>query len=140
MRHRSSVLRGGFSLGHVAVLPLLLSLSYVKCTSLFRHLADTQRSGDADHWTGRCAVAFRVDTGLSLIVRRLGEQAMETARQVALEASQRALARLALGFLAREVLLGGGIALGTGDRDHVERVVELAIPAAVEAVLRPLPR
>ena len=33
------------------------------------------------------------------------------------------------------VLLGRGVALGAGDRDDVQRVVELAVPAAVQPVL-----
>ena len=74
-----------------------------------------------------------------LISWRLGEQLMEAAREVTLQAPQRALAGLALGFLTREVLLGGGIMLGTGDRDHMQRVVELAVPAAVEPMGSALP-
>src|SRR5450755_1566595 len=59
--------------------------------------------------------------------------------EVALEAAQRSLVGLALGLFAREVLLGGGVVLGAGDRDRVQRPVELAIPAAIEAVLGSLP-
>ena len=65
---------------------------------------------------------------------------MEAASQVALEGPQRAFGSLAVGFLAREVVLGGGTALGTGDRDDVQSVVEVPVPAAVEPVLDALPR
>ena len=41
----------------------------------------------------------------------------------------------AFGLLASEVLLGRGVVLGAGDGDDVQRVVELAVPAAVEPVL-----
>ena len=60
---------------------------------------------------------------------------MKTAGEVPLERAQRALGRLALGLLAGEVLLGGGVALRAGDRDDVQRMVELPIPAAVEPVV-----
>jgi hypothetical protein len=62
------------------------------------------------------------------------------AGEVALEAAQRALGGFALGLFAREVLLGGGVALGSADRDDVQRVVELTVAAAVEPVLGALPR
>jgi hypothetical protein len=65
---------------------------------------------------------------------------VEAAGEVALEAAQRALAGLTLGLLAREVLLGGGVAVGAGDGDDVQRVVELAIAAGVEAMLGALAR
>ena len=67
------------------------------------------------------------------------EETVEAAREVALEAAQRSLLGLAFGFLAREILLGGGVTLRASDRDDVQRVVELAVPAAVEAVLGALP-
>ena len=51
--------------------------------------------------------------------RWLGEQPPEAAREVALEAPQRALLGFALGLFAREVLLGGGVVVGAGDRDRV---------------------
>ena len=60
---------------------------------------------------------------------------MKAAGEVALERAQRALLRLALGLFAREVLLGSRIVLRAGDRDDVQRVVELAVTAAVESVL-----
>jgi hypothetical protein len=64
-----------------------------------------------------------------------GEQAVIASGEVAFEASQRASFGLALGFFAGEVLLGGGVVVGAGDRDDVQRVVELAVAAAVEPVL-----
>jgi hypothetical protein len=70
---------------------------------------------------------------------RLCEQAVEAAREVALEAAERALAGLALAFLALKVLAGDGVALGAGDRDRVQRPVELAVAAAIEPVLGLLP-
>ncbi len=77
--------------------------------------------------------------GLLLVGRWLSEQLVEAAREVALQAPQRAFAGLACSFLASEVLLGRRVALRAGDRDHVQRVVELAVPAAVEPVLGALP-
>src|SRR5438045_1810582 len=41
----------------------------------------------------------------------------------------------ALGFFAGEVLPGGGVVVGAGDRDRVKRPVELAVAAGVEPVL-----
>ena len=60
---------------------------------------------------------------------------MDASGEVALEAAQRALLGLALGFFAGEVLLGGRVVLGAGDRDDVQRVVELAVATAVEPIL-----
>src|SRR5450755_3946056 len=77
--------------------------------------------------------------GLLGFDRRLGEQAPGAAGEVALEAAQRSLVGLALGLFACEVFLRGGVVLGAGDRDRVQRPVELAVPAAVEAVLGSLP-
>ena len=77
-----------------------------------------------------CAVS-----GLLLVGGRLGEKAVEAACEVSLEQAQRALLRLALGLLAGEVLLGGGVALRAGDGDDVQRVVQLPVAAAVEPVL-----
>src|SRR5512140_1715967 len=65
---------------------------------------------------------------------------MKVAREVALEAAQRALGGLAFGFLAREVLPGGRVVLGAGDGDDVQRVVELAVTAAVQRMLGALAR
>src|SRR5215216_6489718 len=59
---------------------------------------------------------------------------MEAAGEVPLEAAERSLVGLAFGFLALEVGLGGRVVAGASDRDDVERVVELAIAAAVEPV------
>ena len=59
---------------------------------------------------------------------------MEAAGEVALEAAERSLVGLAFGFLALEVGLGGWVVAGAGDGDDVERVVELAVAAAVESV------
>ena len=64
---------------------------------------------------------------------------MEAAREVSLEAAQRSFLGLAFGLLAFEVGLGGGVVAGAGDRDDVERVVELAVAAAVEPVAVALP-
>ena len=71
--------------------------------------------------------------------RRRGEEVVEVAREVALEGSQRSLLGLALGLFASEVLLGGGVALRAGDRDDVQRVVELSVSAAVQPMLGALP-
>ena len=71
--------------------------------------------------------------------RFLGEEVVEVAREVALERAERSFLGLALGLFASEVFLGGGVALGAGGRDHVQRVVELAVPAAVEPMLGALP-
>ena len=65
---------------------------------------------------------------------------MKPSGEVALEAAQRALPGLAVGFFASEVLLGRWVALGAGDRDRVQRPVELAVAAAIESVLGLLPR
>ena len=46
---------------------------------------------------------------------------------------------LSLPLFAREVLLGRWIVVRARDRDDVQRVVELAIPTAVESILGPLP-
>ena len=110
---------------------------------------------DADHRRGGCGdlldVSLRAGAfgdrggfglgdrlivgGLLLVDGRLCEEAVEVACEVALEAAQRALLRLAFGFLAGEVFLGRRVALGASDRDDVQRVVELAIAAAVESML-----
>jgi hypothetical protein len=59
---------------------------------------------------------------------------VEASGEVALEAAQRALGGLALGFFAFQVGLGGRVVAGAGDRDDVQRVVELTVAAAVEPV------
>src|SRR5438128_11413599 len=71
--------------------------------------------------------------------RRLGQQMPDTTGEVALERAQRALATLAIGLFAGQVLPGDGIPPGTGDRDRMQSPVELAIAAAVEPVLGALP-
>ena len=76
-----------------------------------------------------CAVVVLVGFGGD------GEDVVEAAGEVTLEAPQRALLGLALGFLAREVGLGGGVIPGAGDRDDVQRPVELAVSAAVQPEL-----
>ena len=68
-----------------------------------------------------------------------GEEVVETAREVAFQAAERALLGLAFGFLAREVGDGGRVIARAGDRDDVQRVVELAVAAAVEPVAVALP-
>ena len=52
-----------------------------------------------------------------------------------LEAAQRAFGGLPFGSFAGEVFAASGVVLGAGDRDDVQRVIELPVPAAVEPVL-----
>ena len=59
---------------------------------------------------------------------------MEAPGEVAFEAAERSLLGLALGLFALQVGLGGGVTAGAGDGDDVQRVVELAVAAAVEPV------
>src|SRR5450755_2445828 len=66
------------------------------------------------------------------------EDAVNASGEVALDAAQRALLGFALALFASEVLLCGGIVVRARDRDDVQRVVELAIPTAVESILGPL--
>jgi hypothetical protein len=73
--------------------------------------------------------------GLSGLQRRLGEQPPEVSGEMAFEAAQRALLGFAFALFASEVLAGGGVVVGAGDRDRVQRPVELAVPAAVKPVL-----
>jgi hypothetical protein len=56
------------------------------------------------------------------------------AGEVALEAADRLDAALAFGLLASEVFACRGVASSAGDRDDVQRPVELALAAAVQAV------
>ena len=65
---------------------------------------------------------------------REAEEVVEAAREVAFEAAERSLPGLALGLLAGQVGLGGRVVAGAGDGDDVQRVVELAVAAAVEPV------
>jgi hypothetical protein len=55
--------------------------------------------------------------------------------EVALEASEGAPGALAFGAFSGEVVAGFDVVPGTRDRDDVQRVVELAVSAAIEAVL-----
>jgi hypothetical protein len=55
-------------------------------------------------------------------------------REVALEAAHRLDARLALGFLALQVVTGRGVDPAAGDRDDVQRAVQLSVATTIEAV------
>ena len=101
----------------------------------------------ADHWAGGCGdlldVSLRAGRsgtralalgdrlglgGLLLVGRRLGEGGrLEAPREVALEAANALLfCSWPLGLFASEVgALVGGVVLGAGDGDDVQRVVEL---------------
>ena len=59
------------------------------------------------------------------------QELVELSGEVSFEASQCALGGLSLGCFTREVLLGGRVVAGAGERDDVQRVVELAVPATV---------
>ena len=99
---------------------------------------------------GRSAIVCRSGSTVSAVSfpfvclrgfeRWLGEQPPEAAGEEALQTAQRALVGLAVGFFAGEVSLGVGVVAGAGDRDRVQRPVELAIAAAVQAILRALAR
>src|SRR3712207_1873983 len=65
---------------------------------------------------------------------------VEAPGECAFEAAQRALGGFAFGLLAGEVLLCGRVVAGAADRDDVQRMVELAVAAAVEPVLLALAR
>src|SRR2546430_3106833 len=95
----------------------------------------TARRGLGRSGIGKLELDDRLGLGGLLVGWRFGEEMVEAAREVALEGSQRSLLGLAFGLFAREVLLGGGVVLRAGDRDHVQRVIELAVAAAVEPVL-----
>src|SRR3954451_10538175 len=62
------------------------------------------------------------------------EESPDAAGEVALEAAQGFAAGLAFGLLAREVGGGLGIETALADGEAVQRAVELAVAAAVEAV------
>jgi hypothetical protein len=62
------------------------------------------------------------------------EQFPDAPGEVALEAAQRLSARLALGVLVREIDGGVGVQARLGDGESVQRAVELAVAAAVEAM------
>jgi len=59
---------------------------------------------------------------------------VDGAGELSFEAADRFAAALSLGLFAREVGLRGRMQTGLGDRDPVERAVELPVAAAVEAV------
>lgn len=59
---------------------------------------------------------------------------MVAACEEALEASEGLDPALAFGFLAGEVFAGGGVAASSGDRDDVQRPVDLPVAAAIETV------
>src|SRR3954469_20801413 len=68
-------------------------------------------------------------------VRGVGlEQVPDAAGEVALEAADRFAAGLAFGLLSREVRACLGVQAALDDRESVQRAVELAVAAAVEAV------
>ena len=56
------------------------------------------------------------------------------AGEVAFEAADGFEFGLAFCVFASEVCVGLGVGLGTGERDDVDRAVELAVPAAVQSV------
>ena len=58
----------------------------------------------------------------------------DDADEESFEAADGFSAAFALGSFAFEVVAGGGVVAGLGDRDSVERGVELAVAAAVESV------
>ena len=58
----------------------------------------------------------------------------DAAGEVALEAADRFAVGFAFGGFAGDVGLGFGVAAGAGDGDAMDRRVELAVAAAVEAV------
>jgi hypothetical protein len=64
-----------------------------------------------------------------------GEQVVEAARQVPLEAAERSLLGLALGLLAREVGSVVRVVVGAGDGDDVQRVIELAAREGVPLIV-----
>lgn len=59
---------------------------------------------------------------------------MVLACEVALEAAHSLDAALAFGFLAREIRARGRVDPAAGDRDDVQRSVELAVAGAAETV------
>ena len=73
-------------------------------------------------------------------VGRDGEEVVEASGELSFEASESTLGRLAFGSFAGQVLAGFGVVLGAGDRDDVQRVVELPITATVEPMLVALTR
>jgi hypothetical protein len=65
----------------------------------------------------------------------LGEEVVEVPGEVAFQALQCSLRGLPFGLLAGKVGAGRCVVAGAGDRDDVQRAVELAVAAAVEPVL-----
>src|SRR5215218_959975 len=77
------------------------------------------------------------DRGCDRLVRdgRRGlEEVPDASGEVALEAADRVFGALALGALASDVVLCFAVAAQAGDRDAVDRGVDLAVAAAVEPV------
>ena len=74
--------------------------------------------------------------GMAVLLQRSGglEQVPDAAGEMAREAADGFSGGLAFASFAVEVGLGFGVAAGAGDRDPVQRGVELAVAAAVEAV------
>ncbi len=68
-----------------------------------------------------------------------GEDVVEAASEVAFEAADRFAFAFAFGLFAGEVGLGRWVTAGAGDRDDVQRVVELAVAAAMQPVTVALP-
>ncbi len=62
------------------------------------------------------------------------EEVPDPAGEVALEAADRFSVGLAFGSFASDVVLRFGVAARAGDGDAVDRGVELAVAAAIEAV------
>jgi hypothetical protein len=62
------------------------------------------------------------------------EEVVDAADEVAFEAADRFWVGLSAGALFGDVEGGLGVVVDAGEREHVERVVELAVAAAVEAV------
>src|SRR5215217_2355633 len=95
-----------------------------------------RRLGQADHGHRGGADGGRVGAGRVVWLRwwlgGRGEEPVEAPGEVALQAAQRSLLGLALGLLAREIGPRVRVVAGAGDRDDVQRVVELAVAAAVE--------
>ncbi len=58
----------------------------------------------------------------------------DAACEVTFEAADRVAVGFAFGTFAGDVGLGFGVAAGSGDRDPVNRGVDLAVAAAIEAV------
>ena len=68
------------------------------------------------------------------------EEVPDAAGEVAFEAADRFAVGLAFGGLAGDVGLCLGVAASAGDSDAVDRCVDLAVAAAVEAVAVGVPR